>query len=187
MVQGQWPPLVELDMTTLMKNGDATKRFTRLVDQLSATLRRTDKVSGPARVIENQIAQTKSVHIVVIWDEWKELPPTSRSKVILEAYSRAKRLRGSTITVAMGLTGEEALRMGFLPYSIVTTRRQGDKVAPQKLTTALAHAGGIILKVGSSTQLRFPTLEQAEEVYRQLTQEVPGPYWAIVHEVSASE
>jgi len=83
------------------------------------------------------------------------------------------------------LTTEQALRTGLLPYSIVTTRRQGDKVALKELEMAMTGAGGVVLKVGSSTQLRFATLEQAEDAYRKLSQVILGPYWAIVHEQSS--
>jgi hypothetical protein len=166
----------------------AVDRARFLVAQLTIALQRQpgSKVGQPL-ISENQIAQTKSVHVVVLWDEWKDLSPTERSKIILDAYAVARRLRGSTLTVAMGLTGEEALRMGFLPYSIVTTRRQGDKVSIDELARAMADAGGIVLKVGSSTQLRFVTLEQSEDAYRYLSQKVPGPYWAIVQEQAVAD
>lgn len=170
-------------MPAIAKKDDAAQRRTQaLVNALSAVLRQPDPPQREPLVTENQIAQTKSIHVAVIWDAWKDLSPTERSKVILDAYTNAKRLRGSTITVAMGLTSEEALRMGFLPYSIVTTRRQGDKASPDELARVMAGAGGIVVKVGSSTQLRFATLEQAEDAYRHLSQQLPGPYWAIVQE-----
>jgi len=166
---------------------NAAQRAQALVNDLADVLQRPGAFQGEPLVVENQIAQTKSIHVVVIWDAWDGLSPTERSKVILDAYAKAKRHRGSTITVAMGLTSEEALRGGFLPYSIVTTRRQGDKVSPDELAQAMARAGGIVLKVGSSTQLRFATREQAEDAYRQLSQKVPGPYWAIVQELRSGE
>jgi len=137
--------------------------------------------------MESQVGQTKSIHVVVIWDAWQKLSPIERSKIILDAYVKAKRLHGATITVAMGLTSEAALRMGFLPYSIITTRRQGDKVSLDELAKMMPGAGGVLLKVGSTTQLRFATLEQAEDAYRYLSQKVPGPYWAIVQEQTAGE
>ena len=79
------------------------------------------------------------------------------------------------------------MRMGFLSYSIVTTRRKSDKASLDSLAKAMATAGGIVVKVGSATQLRFATLEQAENAYRDLSQKVPGPYWAIVQEQSLPE
>jgi hypothetical protein len=174
-------------MPATAKKGDVPKRVRALVDELSAALSQRGSSRDEPLIVEDRIAQTQSVHVVVIWDGWKDLSPKDRSKIIEDAYASARQLRGSTITVAMGLTGEEALRMGFLPYSIVTTHRQGDKTSLGKLTRAMADAGGIMIKVGSSTQLRFPRLEQAEDAYRDLSQKVPGPYWAIVHEQPASQ
>ncbi len=171
---------------TKARNSQAHRAQT-LVDRLSAALRLPDSCRGEPLIVESQIAQTRSMHIVVIWDQWKNQSPAERSKIILEAYTDAKRLRGSTITVAMGLIGEEALRMGFLPYSIVTTRRHGDKASSDKLAKAMLGAGGVVVKIGSSTQLRFATLGQAEDAYRKLSQQVAGPYWAIVQEQAAAE
>jgi hypothetical protein len=168
-------------MPAIVNKSDVSQQRV-LVDKLAEILRQPELSQGQPLIVENQIAQTKSVHVVVIWDEWKLLSPTERSKVIVDAYAKAKRLRGSTLTVAMGLTSEAALQMGFLPYSIVTTRRQGDGASPDDLAKAMTGAGGIVVKVGSSTQLRFATLEQAENAYRHLSQQLPGPYWAIVQE-----
>jgi hypothetical protein len=94
---------------------------------------------------------------------------------------------GTTITVATGLTSEEALAMGFLPYAIVTTRREGDKLSLARLSKAMAGAGGVVVKIGPYSQLRFPTLEQAEDAYRLLSTKAPGPYWAIVREQPTGE
>lgn len=171
-------------MSAIAKKPSA-HRATDLIDDLVAFLANPDPARGEPLIVENRIAQTKSVHVVVIWDQWRDMPPTDRSNVILEAYSKSKRLRGLTITIAMGLTSEQALRMGLLPYSIVVTRRNGDAPALKQLEAAMERAGGVVLKVGSSTQLRFPTQTQVEEAYRKLSQEIPGPYWAIMHEESA--
>jgi hypothetical protein len=169
------------------KKKKAALRAIGLTDDLAAFFQYSGASQmGPVVLLENRIAQTKSVHLVVIWDAWKDLSPTDRSKVILDASARAKRAPGATITVAMGLTSEEALRMGFLPYSIVTNWRQGDNVSVGELETAMGGAGGVMVRVGSSTQLRFATLEQAEDAYRYLSQKVSGPYWAIVQDTSNS-
>ncbi len=173
-------------MPVTTRKNDATKRLS-LVDDLASVLRSAQPNARQPLISENQIAQTKSVHVAVIWDKWKDLSPTERSEVILNACTRAGRFRNSTITLAMGLTGEEALRRGFLPYSIVIMRRQGRSPSRDQMEKAMAGAGGISMKVGSSTQLRFASFEQAEEAYRHLSQAVPGPYWAIVHEESTGE
>ena len=175
---------VSQPMSATAKKNDSGKRMQSLVDSLANALQHASGRDGPV-ITENQIGQTKSLHVAVIWDDWDGLTPAERSKVIVDAYARAKRLRGLTITLAMGLTAEEALRTGFLPYSIVTMRRAGDPVSLNQLAKAMEDAAGILVKVGASTQLRFPTQESAEDAYRQLSQRIPGPYWAIVHEQPA--
>lgn len=157
------------------------------MDELARALQWPELTRREPVILEDQIAQTKSLHVVVIWDAWGDLPPGERSNVIRNAYAKAKRARDATITVAMGVTAEEALRTGLLPYSIITTRREDDKVMLDELTKAMEGAGGIVVKVGSSTQLRFPSLEHAEDAYRYLSQKVPGPFWAIAQELRSGE
>ena len=174
-------------MTVTARKNNSPKAAHPLANVLSTILIQRGKSLGQPLIVENQIAQTKSIHVVVIWDLWVNLSPAERSKIILEAYAKAKRLADKTITVAMGLTSEEAIRMGFLPYSIVVTHRPVDNVSLNKLMRGMAGVGGVLLKIGTSTQLRFPTMEQAEDAYRQLSRNEPGPYWAIVHEQSTSD
>jgi hypothetical protein len=169
-------------MAVATKKNSTVQPAMALGDALAHFFRQEGSVPGEPLVMENRIAQTKSVHIVVIWDAWNELSPGERSKIILDAYSKARRAHGATVTSAMGLTSEEARRRGFLPYRIVTTRRQGDKVSLGELAKAMDDVAGIVVKVGSSRELRFATQEQAENAYRHLSQKVPGPYWAIVQE-----
>ena len=173
-------------MAVIAKKNDG-KRTRKLTAALRDTILQSEPSLSEPFVIEDQIAQTKSAHVMVIWDKWAHLTPDDRSKTILDAYAEAGRLADAAITMAMGLTGEEAFRMGFLQYGIVTTRRKGDEVSINELSKAMASAGGVFLRVGSSTQLRFPTLELAEDAYRRLSQEVPGPYWAIMHDQSTPE
>ena len=98
-------------MPATVRKNDAVQRTKALTDDLVTLLQYSGKSqSGPLVVMQNRIAQTKSIHVVMIWDAWKDLLPTERSKVILDASIKAKWARGATITVAMGLTSEEALR-----------------------------------------------------------------------------
>jgi len=171
---------------TARKRG-ATVRVRDLTNELAARLGQADPARGEPLVVEDRIAKTRSIHVIVIWDKWADLSPSDRSPVILDAYAKAKRLQGSTITATIGVTGEESLRMGLLPYGIVMMVRRGDRASPAELARAMAGAGGVVLKVGSSTELRFATREQAEDAYRELSQKVPGPYWAIVQEQARAE
>ena len=74
------------------------------------------KKSGqPLIIIEGN--KNEPLHIYVIWDKWGELTQTERSEIIMDVVDN---LAGddrlpvdSPVTVAMGLTKEEAKRMGI--------------------------------------------------------------------------
>ena len=54
------------------------------------------------------------LHFYVIWSEWAEMPQRDRSNVILEAYKASHpNEAGMRVSIAMGLTPEEAKRMGI--------------------------------------------------------------------------
>jgi len=69
----------------------------------------------PLIVIEGQ--RDQPTHIYVIWDEWRDLNQTQRSESIMDAVEHlagdARIPDLSLVTVAMGLTVEEARRMGI--------------------------------------------------------------------------
>ena len=86
-----------------------------LARQLMNEWTKPKKEGQPVIVLEGGTRQPQ--HIYVIWDEWKELDQTQRSEIIMDV---AEHLSGkhafrdlSLITVAMGLTTEEAKRMGI--------------------------------------------------------------------------
>jgi len=66
-------------------------------------------------IIEGKLREPQ--HIYVVWDEWQELTQTERSEIIMDVVDNLAgedRLpENSPVTVAMGLTAEEAKRMGI--------------------------------------------------------------------------
>lgn len=69
----------------------------------------------PLIIIEGKAREP--YHIYVVWDAWRELNQTERSEIIMDVVEN---LAGedclptsSPVTVAMGLTTEEAKRMGI--------------------------------------------------------------------------
>lgn len=156
-----------------------------LKDELAARLKGPLTLEEPF-VHEDRIRQTRSRHVLIVWDAWRQLHRTDRAAIIVDAYATANVLRGDTVRVALGLTQQEALDMGFLPYYIATMRRKSDPVGLADLRGAMRKVGGVRVIKGSMEQLRFLSQQHAEEAYRQLVREVPGPYWQIVHEVSTT-
>ncbi len=65
-------------------------------------------------IIEESERQQAPTHLYVIWNEWSSLSQNDRSEIILDAYEQAKgRNFALNVTVAMGLTSQEAQRMGI--------------------------------------------------------------------------
>ena len=62
-------------------------------------------------IVHEEDDQGVVVHVYVVWDEWGPLSQEERSEIITEAYWEAFDVKGLALTVAMGLTSEEAKRM----------------------------------------------------------------------------
>ena len=70
-------------------------------------------ITEPIIVMESQGQQVPN-HLYIIWSEWGELTQLERSEIALEAYGQAKgRGVASNLRVALGLTPDEAKRMGI--------------------------------------------------------------------------
>lgn len=70
-------------------------------------------MAEPVILLESQGQQTPT-HLYVIWSDWGQLTQLERSEITLEAYREAKGSHSaSNLRVALGLTPEEAVRMGI--------------------------------------------------------------------------
>lgn len=68
---------------------------------------------GPKIIVEGY-ENHGPLHVYVVWDDWKDLPLQERSKVILEAFKEVESEDDfSRVTIAMGLTSDEAPRFGI--------------------------------------------------------------------------
>ena len=97
------------------------RRLERTLSESAAELTRLlhnewskPKRSGqPLIIIEG--GPGEPIHVYVIWDKWGSLNQTERSEIIMEVVDHlagADRLPDSSpVTVAMGLTTAEAMRM----------------------------------------------------------------------------
>lgn len=91
---------------------DSAGELTRLLHNEWTKPKRSGQ---PLIVIEGN--KNQPIHIYVIWDRWGDLSQTERSEMIMDVIdhlSGKDRLpANSPVTVAMGLTTEEAKRMGI--------------------------------------------------------------------------
>lgn len=149
-----------------------------MVDAIARELQ--SKEQYPIRqplIIEEEIPQTSTMHVMVIWERWAEVPNELRSRLILDAYEKVQPEAVPNITIALGATVSEGIELNLLPYQIVTTRRKDDPVSAKDLELAMRAEGAVVADGG--LKLAFSNQQMAEEVFRRLEDRVPGPYWAI--------
>lgn len=143
---------------------------------------------------------TDCFDVLVIWEnlDWIKLRPEERSDLIRDAYDHDKR---EQIAQASGVTYDEAIQQGLLPYTIVSSFEQNAKFASQacykdksaieelmgQIRNAKLANGGIVWPNGK-LELRFPTRAMVDAVYAKLSTdpEYKYFYWSVVVEVAAS-
>lgn len=67
-------------------------------------------------ILEERGRDRKLVHVYVVWGKWQHLERIERSEIIMDAAE--KKLSPDdvlNISIAMGLTPDEAKRMGLVP------------------------------------------------------------------------
>jgi hypothetical protein len=136
-------------------------------------------------ILEERIPATNSRHVHVIWHRWKELADEQRAAVIVDAYTQAEGPEAAAeITVADGVTPQEALALGLLPYKVVPVRKRDDPVSSEAYQAALAREARHTLLGPKARELRYARLEDAEQAKRRLEEALPGSAWAAVQEIA---
>jgi len=80
--------------------------------ELVAELRNPKESGEPDIIIDTPHRST--IHLYVIWEKWKNLEQTVRSRIIFDAFAEVKgEKKADDVTIAMGLTREEADRLGI--------------------------------------------------------------------------
>lgn len=156
----------------------------RLVGELACEIRGDADIKSPerAQVFEQAIPQTNTSHVVVVWNKWSNIPSQERGAVILDAYKQADPETHTKITIALGVTLEEALDLDLLPYQVMTMRKESDSVTYEQLEAAMLQEGAARTPFG--VHMYFPTQHHAEEAVRRLNARCPGPFWAITQTVT---
>jgi hypothetical protein len=156
------------------------KLVERLVDEL-----KTGRGPGQPFIYETSFSAGK-IKILVMWDEWKELPLEQRTNIILSAVeqSEGKDYRAK-IARASGLTFPEAVAAGMLPYQITALRKEVPVNREQCREAMLAEGGSKLF--GRTIQLRFPDEEAAEACKKRLIKRLPKSedIWVITRVGSA--
>ncbi len=91
----------------------------RLLELLYQEWRAQKSGEGEPLIIEESPHRgERPNHLYVVWSQWGDLTPIERSRLILQAYEKYRgRDLATSVTLAMGLTPDEAARLGinFIP------------------------------------------------------------------------
>jgi hypothetical protein len=98
-------------MPVVTKKQRRTTANQELKDRLVAEWRNLDAQEPKPLIYQEEDDQGVVVHVYVVWDDWGDLDQLERSEIITEAYWEVFDVKGLALTVAMGLTPEEAKRM----------------------------------------------------------------------------
>jgi hypothetical protein len=135
-------------------------------------------------ILEQIIESTNSRHVHVIWDRWRDVSDEHRSRVIEEAYSQVDSTAAGAITLASGMTPEEAVVLGLLPYKVVPMRERHEAKPPMaEYKKVLKNEASNTVLGTRAAELRYARLEDAEAAKRRLEKALPSSEWAIVQEV----
>jgi len=136
-------------------------------------------------ILEEEVPSTKSRHVRVIWDRWKELEDEERSAIISQAYAEAEGTEASkVVTIADGLTPQEASALGLLPFKVVPARRKSDAIPLQAYEQAMLKEARQTLLGPKAKELRYARLEDAQQAYERLQKALPYSSWAVVQELT---
>jgi hypothetical protein len=159
-------------------------RNDKLVKKLAQELT-TESGNLQPLILEERLPVTKSRHVHVIWDAWKDVPDEERANVILDAYTQVEGEEAAEeLTLAEGATPQEALALGLLPYKVEPLYRKGDAIPLGEYAKAIEAEAKRTLLGGKAKGLRYARMEDAEAARQRLQEVLPGSSWAVVQEVA---
>ena len=139
--------------------------------------------TGQPLILDNQIGQVQRYYVTVVWDEWADLEPVARSRVVLDAYESAMPERTGQIAIAMGLTMADAISMGLFPYRVLPHAPEQHPDFLRRMLDAMRAEPGVTIAVDGYPQLRFRTMIEATETTDRLKAAVPSSEWIITRDV----
>jgi hypothetical protein len=168
-------------MPRLIINPPSTPRkYERLVKRLRRELA-SPSDEGQPLIIERNVPAAKSRHVHVIWDDWQGITDEERTTIIVEAYSQEEGdEKASDITIALGVTPEEAVVLGLLPYKVEPTHRH--RAEETLYRVGLAEEAKNTLLGANARELRYVSQDEAAKAVQRLKKYAKNSSWMIVRE-----
>ncbi len=170
-------PVIRVTANAMVFKGKDRKA---MVGELAKELAGQSTENGPV-IFEIPLKGSDKIDALVVWNKWqeKDVPPQTRSDMILDAYGDKK----DRIAQALGVTYKEAMDENLLPYAVVPMARK-HLAPPEELGAAMKKHGAFVFD--DKVELRFPTMEMAREAHQKLVDEIPKGYWSIVQSDGAN-
>src|SRR5687767_2855226 len=96
---------------------DLTEGYRELADEIERVLREQNpspQTSDEPCVIWEENRYLNRINVTVVWDRWEGVDPEARGRIIIDAVEKAKgQPTSSRVTLALGVTKEQAQRMGI--------------------------------------------------------------------------
>jgi hypothetical protein len=154
----------------------------KLVKRLARELATPSDLVQPL-ILEEHLPPNGSRRVYVIWNKWKDLELEERSEIIDGAYEQAEgKQAAAKVLIATGLTAQEALAYGLLPYKVERLNRSSDNSPSDAYRKGVAKEAGFTLLGSKARELRYARLEDAEQARDRLKQALPGSSWVVVKE-----
>jgi hypothetical protein len=114
MVASEPQEIMEVKMSLAQITQHINSQYAEMEERLVQEWQQPQSgIVEPIIIMEAERQQTPT-HLYVIWSEWSNISMRDRSKMILKSYERVEgRCFAHNVTVAMGLTPEEAQQMGI--------------------------------------------------------------------------
>lgn len=173
-------PLIQSNTLT-NQTDDENQLVQELYDEMVRAVNTSQPITQPF-IIEQKISPTNYLHVTVVWEKWRLISAGRRGAVIMKAYEKAAPDRVNDITIAMGVTTEEAIDLGLLPFEVVPTIRKSDDFTEEQQKMLMKDEGAIATPSGLS--LRFPSRNLADTVCERLWDKSSRNYWAVVQMTS---
>lgn len=141
-------------MPVFSHQGPAVINHDELVDALASELSGVPVPPPQPQIYEDEIPQTRTLHVLVIWDRWQGVPGSARGPIIYDAYEKFDRTKMLRVKFAFGFTYDEAVAGGYLPYKVESTIRQSDPIDYNEARKQMIALGA--RQTGSNLELRFP-------------------------------
>lgn len=86
----------------------------QLVDELAAEWSKATSNAAEPVILEETAPRGGATHVYVVWGQWSQLGREERGEIIMDAAEKVKSQTDvQRITIAMGLTPDEADRFGI--------------------------------------------------------------------------